>query len=69
MDVGPAEVGGRRVDKGRPLPRWSSLAVDSDDGYLDDPAHRRIQTGRFYVKAGEDGLGHTSPTLDWDAPA
>jgi hypothetical protein len=69
VDVGPAEVGGRWVDERRPLPRWSALVVDSDYGYLDDPAHRGIQTGRFYVKAGEDGLGHTPAALDWDAPA
>tara|TARA_B100002049_G_scaffold123459_1_gene91326 strand:+ start:607 stop:897 length:291 start_codon:yes stop_codon:yes gene_type:complete len=64
VNVGPAEVSGHWVDKGRPLPRWSSLAVDSDYCYLDNPAHRWIQTGRFYVKAGEDGLSHTPAALD-----
>jgi hypothetical protein len=69
VDIGPAEVSSGWVDKSRPLPRWSALVVDLDYGYLDDPAHRVIQTGRFYVKAGEYGLGHAPAVLDWDAPA
>jgi hypothetical protein len=69
VDVGPAEVGCRWVDKGCPLPRLSTLAIDSDYGYFDDPPSRGIQTGRFYIKAGEDGFTHISTAFDWDAPA